>query len=54
MLYELVLFIQRHVVNVMMEVTVPAGVASLAALVAGQCGGSLCPGAVSVSGVDWG
>jgi hypothetical protein len=53
-LYELVLFIQRHVLNVMTEVTVPAVVASLAASVAGQCGGSLCPGAISVSGVDWG
>jgi hypothetical protein len=38
MLYELILFIQRHVVNVMTEVTVLAGVASLAASVAGQCG----------------
>jgi hypothetical protein len=50
MLYELILFIQRHVSNIMAEVTVPAGVASLAASVAGQCSGSLCPGA----GVDWG
>jgi hypothetical protein len=54
MLYELVLFIQHHVVNIMMEVTVLAGVASLATLVAGQCGQFLCPGAVSISGVDWG
>jgi hypothetical protein len=54
MLYELVLFIQRHVANVMMEVTVLAGVASLAASVAGQCGGFLWPGAVSVPRVDWG
>jgi hypothetical protein len=54
MLYELVLFIQRHVVNVMTEVTVPAGVASLAASVAGQCGRVLCLGAVHVPGVDWG
>jgi hypothetical protein len=46
MLYELVLFIQRHVVNVMMEVAVPAGVASLAASVAGWC--------VNIPGVDWG
>jgi hypothetical protein len=30
MLYEPVLFIQCHMANVMMEVTVPAGVASLA------------------------
>jgi hypothetical protein len=54
MLYEHILFIQCHVSNVMMEVTVLAGVASLAASVAGQCCGSLCPGAISVSGVDWG
>jgi hypothetical protein len=38
MLYELVLFIQLYVANVMMEVAVLAGVASLTALVAGQCG----------------
>jgi hypothetical protein len=38
MLYELVLFIQCHVANVMTEVTVLAGVASLATLVAGQWG----------------
>jgi hypothetical protein len=46
MLYELVLFVQHHVASIMTEVTVPAGVASLAASVAGQCGGFLCPGAV--------
>jgi hypothetical protein len=38
MLYELVLFIQCHVANVVMEVAVLTGVASLAALVAGQWG----------------
>jgi hypothetical protein len=53
-LYELILFIQHHVANFMMEVTVLAGVASLAALVAGQCGRFLCPGAINVPGVDWG
>jgi hypothetical protein len=53
-LYELVLFIQRHVANVMTEVTVPAGVASLATSVAGQCGRFLCIGAVHIPGVDWG
>jgi hypothetical protein len=54
MLYKLVLFIQHHVANVMTEVTVLAGVASLAALVAGQCGRILCLGAVHIPGVDWG
>jgi hypothetical protein len=54
MLYELVLFIQCHMVNVMMEVMVSAGVASLAASVAGQCGRFLCFGVVNVPGVDWG
>jgi hypothetical protein len=54
MLYELILFIQCHVVNVMTEVAVPAGVANLAASVAGQYSGSLCPGAISISGIDWG
>jgi hypothetical protein len=53
-LYELVLFIQHHVANVMMEVAVLAGVASLATSVAGWCGRSLCPGAVNIPGVDWG
>jgi hypothetical protein len=54
MLYELVLFIQHHVANIMTEVTVPAGVASLAASEAGQCGRFLCIGAIHISGVDWG
>jgi hypothetical protein len=54
MLYELVLFIQCHVADVMTEFTVPAGVASLAALVAGQCSRVLCLGAVNVPRVDWG
>jgi hypothetical protein len=40
--------------NVMMEVTVLAGVASLATLVAGQCGRFLCLGAIDVPEVDWG
>jgi hypothetical protein len=53
-LYELVLFIQRHVANIMTEVTVLAGVASLTALVASQCGWFLCIGAIHVPGVDWG
>jgi hypothetical protein len=38
----------------MMEVTVPAGVASLAALVAGQCGQVLCLGAVMFLGLTGG
>jgi hypothetical protein len=54
MLYELVLFIQRHVANIMMVFAVPAGVASLAASVAGQCGQVLCIGAINIPGVDWG
>jgi hypothetical protein len=54
MLYELVLFIQRHVANIMMEVAVPAGVASLATSVAGQCGRLLCIGAIHVPRVNWG
>jgi hypothetical protein len=37
--YELILFIQRHVAHVMMEVAVSAGVASLAASVAGSAAG---------------
>jgi hypothetical protein len=53
-LYELVLFIQRHVANIMTEVTVLAGVASLATSVAGQCGRFLCICAIHISGVDWG
>jgi hypothetical protein len=54
MLYELILFIQHHMVNIVMEFAVPAGVASLAALVAGQCGQVLCLGAIDIPGVDWG
>jgi hypothetical protein len=54
MLYELILFIQRHVANIMTEVAVPAGVANLAASVAGHCNWVLCLGAVNVLGVDWG
>jgi hypothetical protein len=54
MLYELVLFIQRHVANVMTEVAVMAGVASLAASVVGHCDWVLCLGAINVPGVDWG
>jgi hypothetical protein len=54
MLYELVLFIQCHVANIMTEVAVLAGVASLATSVAGHCGRVLCLGAVNVPGVDWG
>jgi hypothetical protein len=50
MLYELVLFIQNHVANVMIEFTVLAGVASLATLVAGQCGQVLCLGAINIPG----
>jgi hypothetical protein len=53
-LYELVLFIQHHVADIMMEVTVFAGVASLAASVAGQCGMFLCLSAIHIPGVDWG
>jgi hypothetical protein len=41
-------------VNVMMEFAVLAGVASLAASVAGQCGRVLCLGAVNIPGVNWG
>jgi hypothetical protein len=37
--------------NIMTEVTVQAGVASLTASVAGQCGRVLCPGAVNVPGL---
>jgi hypothetical protein len=37
-----------------LEVTVPAGVASLTALVAGQCSQFFCIDAIHVSGVDWG
>jgi hypothetical protein len=48
------LFIQHHMANIMIEVTVPPGVASLAASVAGQCSRLLCIDAVHVPGVDWG
>jgi hypothetical protein len=54
MLYELVLFIQCHVANIMMEFAVLAGVASLVTLITGQCGWVLCLGNVNVPGVDWG
>jgi hypothetical protein len=54
MLYELVLFIQCHVANIMMEFAVPASVASLPASVAGKCGRALCLGAVHIPEVDWG
>jgi hypothetical protein len=38
----------------MVEVTVPAGVTSLAASVAGQGSRFLCPSAINVPVVDWG
>jgi hypothetical protein len=51
-LYELVLFIQCHVANIMAEFTLSTRVARLAASVTGQCGLALYLGAINVPGVD--